>query len=141
MAGRVLFLRLLLLVALIFPPHLLAQRAKAAKPDPATITELVRGAVANYKSREAQLDNYTYLAHVARTEFDQNAKPKGQITGTDEIMMLEGAPYRRTISLDGRPLSPEREKEQEMLLAAEASARRAGYNNHPVHNSFLAPIA
>ena len=28
-----------------------------------------------------------------------------------------------------------------MLLAAEASARRAGYNNHPVHNSFLAPIA
>ncbi|HKE30819.1 MAG TPA: hypothetical protein VKD65_03775 [Candidatus Angelobacter sp.] len=133
--------RLLLLLALFFPAHLWPQRAKAVKPDPATITELVRRAVANYKSRESQLENYTYLAHVARTEFDRNGKPNGQITGVDEIMMLEGAPYRRTVSLNGRPLSPEQEKQQQMLLEGEASARRAGYNKHPVHNFFPAPIA
>src|SRR5262245_41651782 len=140
MAGHVPLLRVLLLVTLILPPHLLAQRASAAKPDPATIAELIRRAVANYKSREAQLDNYTYLAHITRTEFDRTGKPTGQITGTDEIMMLEGAPYRRTVLLNGRPLSPEQEKQQQMLLEAEATARRAGYDNHPVHNPFLAPI-
>src|SRR5215468_871664 len=141
MAGRVQLPRLLLLVMVFFPPHLWPQRAKAAKPDSDTITELVRRVVANYKSREAQLDNYTYLAHVARTEFDRNGKPKGKITGTDEIMILEGAPYRRTVFLNGRPLSPEQERQQQMLLEAEAEARRAGYNKHPVHNPFLAPIA
>ena len=140
MAGRVQLPRLLLLVMLFFPPHLWPQRSRAAKPDSDTITELVRRVVANYKSREAQLDNYTYLAHVARTEFDGNGKPKGKITGTDEIMILEGTPYGRTVLLNGRPLSPEQERQQQMLLEAEASARRAGYNNHPVHNFFLAPI-
>ncbi len=105
------------------------------------MTELVRKAVANYKTREAQLENYTYLAHFVRTEFDRHDKPRGQTTFTDEIIMLEGAPYQRTILYNGSPLSPEREKQQEMLLAAEATARRAGYNKQPVHLFRLAPIA
>ena len=133
--------RALLFFSLALSLQLFAQAEKTGKPDSSGITELVVRAVANYKGREAQLENYTYLAHVVRTEFDRHGKPKGEITGTDEVMMLEGAPYRRTILLNGQPLSPAQKQEQQKFLDAEAEARRAGYNNRPVHIFFLAPIA
>lgn len=131
----------MLLAALILPSHLVSQDAKTTKTDFPSVAELVGRAVANYKSREAQLENYTYLAHVVRTEFDGHGKATGEITGTDEIMTLEGAPYRRTILMNGRPLSLEQEKEQQIMLEAEAVARRAGHNQHPVRLSSFAPIA
>lgn len=130
----------MLLAALFLPSHLVSQDTKTAKPDSSSVAELVGRALANYKIREAQLENYTYLASVVRTEFDRHGKPTGEITGTDEIMMLEGAQYRRTILLNGRPLSPEQEKEQQIMLEAEAAARRAGHNQHPVRLSSFVPI-
>jgi hypothetical protein len=133
--------RALLFVCLGFPLHLSAQGPEAAKPDSSSMAGLVRKAVANYKTREAQLENYTYLAHFVLTAFDRHGKPTGQTTFTDEIIMLEGAPYQRTILHNGSPLSPEQEKQQQMLLEAEATARRAGYNKQPVHLPRLAPIA
>ena len=48
--------------------HLFPASAQAAKPDAGTIREMVRKAVANYKGREAQRDDYTYLAHVVRID-------------------------------------------------------------------------
>src|SRR5882672_6334076 len=99
--------RFLLLAAFVFLPHLSAQAAKSAKPDPSSVTELVRRAVSNYKAREAQRDNYTYLMHVVRTDYGRPGKRKGKITGTYEIMFLEGEPYRRAITLNGHSLSPE----------------------------------
>ena len=141
MAGLAQLPGLLLLVTLFFGLHPSPQDAKAAKPDSSSVAELVGRAVANYKNREAQLDNYTYLAHVVRTEFDRHSHPTDQITGTDEIMFLEGAPYRRVVLLNGRPLSAEQLQQRDIILEGEARARRAGHNNHPVQTFFPAPIA
>ncbi len=112
------------------------QPVQAGKADSSSLTELVRRAVANYKAREAQRDNYTYLAHITRTDFDRRGKSKGHTTGTYEIMFLEGAPYRRAITFNGKPLSPEQEQREQALLEAEAKMRKAERENQGASFSF-----
>jgi hypothetical protein len=131
--------RLLLCSAFLFLPYLSA-KIKADKTDPASVVELVRRAVSNYKAREAQRDDYTYLMHVVRTDYDRRGKRKGKLTGTHEIMFLEGEPYRRAITVNGHPLSPQQEKMEQMLFEAEAKVRQAGHGSQHVREAFSAPI-
>jgi hypothetical protein len=114
--------RLALLAPLLLFLHLFAQ----TEANPSDVTEMVRTAATNFKSREPQRNDYTYLAHIVRTEFDRDGQPKGNISGTYEIMFLEGSPYRRLIQANGQPLSQEREKHEQLLEAAEAERRRSG---------------
>jgi len=129
-----------LFVVLIFLPYFTAQHARAAKSDDADVADLVRRAVANYKARQAQRENYTYLEHVVRTEFDRRGKAKGHIKGTYEIMFLKGAAYRRLVQINDGPLSPQQEKLEQELLEAETKAREAGRSPQPARASFFAPV-
>ena len=130
-----------LFVVLISLPYFSPQAERAGKAEASSMVELVRSAVANYKARQAQRNDYTYLERVVRTEFDRNGKPNGQITGTYEIMFLKGAPYRRLLRINDEPPRPELEKLEQQLLEAEARMREAGKGDYqPVRTSFFAPV-
>ena len=147
MSGLARLQRLSFQIALIVFPNLCqmpaAQATSSGSGTPAVaVTELVREAVANYKVRQARQNDYTYLARLERTDFDRHGKVFDHIIGTYEIMFLSGAPYRRRIRSDDQPLSPEQEKQEQILLEAEARARQAGNTSQPpAPTSFLAPVA
>ena len=130
-----------LFALLIFLSFFNPQPAQAgARRDAANVADLVRRAVENYKARQSQRDNYTYMERIVRTEYDRNGKVKGHISGTYEIMFLQGAPYRRLLRANDQPLSPQQEKLEQQLLEAETRAREAGGNSKPVRTSFSAPV-
>lgn len=135
--------RLSLLIALIvFLHRCVMPAAQASSSHTPAMTELVREAVANYKARQAQQNDYTYLAHLERTDFDRHGKVFNHGTSTYEVMFLAGAPYRHLIRSNDRPLSPEQERQEQVLLEAEARARQAGNTSQqPAPTSFLAPVA
>lgn len=145
MSGLACLQRLSLLIALIVFLNLcLMPIAQATSPgsDTPSITELVRKAVVNYKAIQAQQSDYTYLAHLERTDFDRHGKVFNHVTSDYEVMFLAGAPYRRLVLSNDLPLSPEQEREEQNLLEAEARARQAGkINQPPAPTSFLAPVA
>lgn len=143
MSGLARLQRLSVQIALIVFSNLcLMPPAQAVSSDTSAINELVRKAVANYKARQPQQNEYTYLAHLDRTDFDRHGKVFNHVTSSYEIMFLAGAPYRRLILSNGQPLSPEQERQEQILLEAEARARRAGSTSQqPGLTSFLAPVA
>ena len=120
---------MLALVAQFLVPAVLASLSmERNRPD---VDDLVRRAVANHLQRETVRNDYTYLARLQWTDFVARGKSKPRYTETYEIMFLEGAPYARHITHNGRALPAEQEKLEDALLQAEAKARRAGTRGQP----------
>lgn len=94
-----------LVLVLCLPSLLAAQNA----------AEIVRRALAEDTASEAIARNYTYLEKQELRTRDGNTM-KVRDSNTYDVTLLEGSPYRRLISHNGRPLSAADErKEQEKL--------------------------
>lgn len=96
-----------------------AQAQTASSLDP-----LLRQAVANVRGTSEEAQQYTYTQRNTDRTFDSNGKVKEQSSDTYEIIFLEGAPYRKRVAHDDKPLPEKQQKEEDKKLADVAEARR-----------------
>lgn len=94
------------------------------KQDAIDIRDLVRGAAANFKAREAQRNDYTYLAHCVWSRADRRTKHPRTYSDDYEVMFLDGEPYLRLVRRDNQPVSPEEEKQERVMRESFARAQR-----------------
>jgi hypothetical protein len=99
-----------------------AQIAIVLAADP---REIVRRAVES-NARDTQLTKeYNYLQREETRELDRSGKVRVQKDETWDVIPLEGSPYKRLLSRDGRPLSPaEKELEDQKVRAATEERRK-----------------
>jgi hypothetical protein len=96
------------------------------KQDAIDVRDLVRRAAANYEARQAQRNDYTYLAHCVWFRDDRRTKHPRTYSDDSEVMFLEGEPYVRLVRHDNQPLSPEEEKQERVVRESLARARCEG---------------
>jgi hypothetical protein len=108
----------------------------------ADVREIIRRAVAADERNWKVARNYTFSERVNLQYLDSQGRVKSQEVRINDVMLLEGSPYRRLVALDDRPLPPgEEKKEQEKLArsiaerreetAAQRAQRRAEYDRRP----------
>jgi hypothetical protein len=86
--------------------------------------EIVRKAV-ELNTRDTQLTNdYNYLQREETRELDRGGKPRVRKDETWDVIPLEGSPYKRLVSRDGRPLSSAEQELEDQKLRAAAEERR-----------------
>ena len=89
------------------------------------VREVIRRAVAADQRNWKAARNYTYSERVNLRYLDSQGLVKSQEVKSQEVLLLEGSPYRRLVARDDRPLpSAESDKEQEKL-ARSISERRS----------------
>jgi hypothetical protein len=115
---------LLFLAQSLVPVSVLSRPALAQGHGSIDIQDLVRRAAANHKARQPLQNDYTYLAHLDRSNFDVPNKRPSPASCDYDVMFIEGEPYMRLIRLNDRPLSPGEEKRETLLREAFAKAKR-----------------
>jgi hypothetical protein len=91
--------------------------AIGSSPDPHELmTQSVKVAEANW----SEAPNYSFIRTEAKSKHQSAA-----VTAAHEVLMIEGSPYRKMVSEDGRVLSSSRAQEEEQKLQKER-AKRAG---------------
>jgi hypothetical protein len=84
---------------------------------------------------EAQ--SYTYTEHRTNINYDSKGKETHRFSDTYEIIFLEGAPYKKHILHDEKPLSEKEAKAEARKLEDVAKARREQRERHSLlHASF-----
>ena len=95
-----------LAVVVCVPALLAAQEAR----------EIVRRSVELDRANDKIARQYTFLQRQDFRTLDGSGAVKSRNTATYDITLLEGSPYRRLVSRNDKPLSPDEEKrEQERL--------------------------
>ena len=107
------------------------------KQDAIDIRDLVRHAAANYKAREAQRYDYTYLAHCVWSRDDRRIKHPRTYSADYEVLFLEGEPYMRLVRRDNQPVSPDEEKRERVMREAFVKARREGKGKPGSPSSYM----
>jgi hypothetical protein len=86
--------------------------------------EIVRRAL-ELNARDKQLTNdYDYLQREETRELDRSGKVRVRKDETWDVIPLEGSPYKRLVSRDGRPLSPAEQELEDQKVRAVAQERR-----------------
>jgi hypothetical protein len=67
--------------------------------------------------------NYTYLERQEERELDGSGKVKSSEVHLWDVTLLEGSPYRRLIEINGKPLPPKKQKEEDEKLRLSNLAR------------------
>jgi hypothetical protein len=88
----------------------------AATPGP---REIIQRSVATMKSDWEQAPGYSHLEQDVETK--RHSPP---ITKTFQVLMLDGSPYNLVTSINGRPLSPSQQAEEQGKLKREIEKRR-----------------
>ena len=108
-----------------FAPHctllLLTALSLSAAEDP---KEIVRRALQINAHDSDLARNYTFLERTERRSVDSAGAIKSRESTTWDITLLEGAPYRRVIRRNDKPLSPKEEAKQEAELKKSAAERQ-----------------
>ncbi len=92
-------------------PNPTGMSAQVSKQDKLNVVELVRRAVANNSEIDLRRANYTYLER--EFGFD-DLNPTS--SDTYEILLIGGAPYRRHIAHNDRPLPPKEQEDEEAKI-------------------------
>src|SRR5664279_4555027 len=80
------------------------------------VQEIMRRALADDAAAVAAARNYTYLEQLEVRTLEGDGKFKVRNKEGHDVTLLEGSPYRRLISKDGKPLSAkDQTKEEERL--------------------------
>jgi hypothetical protein len=108
---------------------LLPSLASAQAPD---VEEILRKSDEAGQKNGIQSDLYAYREFIVNTELDKNGKQQSQQTETWDVIGLEGAPYRRLILHDEKPLSTKEQKSEDKRLAEETKKRQR--ENKPPKN-------
>ena len=78
--------------------------------------EIIRRALAHDAANTAASLQYTYMEQLEVRTFEGGGKYKTRQKEVHDVTLLEGSPFRRTVSRDDKPLPPkDEEKEQERL--------------------------
>jgi hypothetical protein len=86
--------------------------------------EIVRRAVES-NARDTQLTKeYNYLQREETRELDRSGKVRVHKDETWDVIPLEGSPYKRLVSRDGRPLSAAEKELEDQKVRAAAEERR-----------------
>jgi len=78
--------------------------------------EIVRKSVELDQANWLRMKDYTWIARSTERHFDSDGKVKSVEGSAWETVMLDGAPYRRTLERNGKPLPPAEQKKQQDQL-------------------------
>jgi hypothetical protein len=65
------------------------------------------------------MQDYTWQANSVERHYDSHGKVDSTKRETWETLILDGEPYRRTLERDGKPLSPEQQRDEQVKLDRE----------------------
>ncbi len=129
-AARLLFLRPMRLALVLSPICALA----AAGQLPSSASLLNQALEADRKLGPVQAQ-YTYIEELRNQQIDKNGKPGAVDRKTYDVVFVEGEPYRKLILLDGKPLSPDRQRKVEEDLARTREERLKARREGGIHRS------
>ena len=86
--------------------------------------EVVRRAVAADARNWKAARNYSFSERVDLRRLDAQGQVKSQEVKVNDVMLLDGSPYRRLVARDDRPLPPAEERKEREKLARSVVARR-----------------
>jgi hypothetical protein len=78
--------------------------------------ELVRRSIAQDQLDYVRMKDYTWQARSVERHFDSHGKVELTKRESWETLMLDGQPHRRMLERDGRPLSPEEQRNEQRKL-------------------------
>ena len=81
--------------------------------------ELVRRSIAQDQLDWVRMKDYTWQAQSAEKHLDSHGKVVSTKRETWETLMLDGQPFRRTLTRDGKPLSQEEQRSEQKKLDRE----------------------
>jgi hypothetical protein len=118
-------MRSLRLGILVLSPILLGQEATLpSKPDPA---DLVQHFAGKERANKRALDTYGHREIEIEQLVDKAGKDDGKpVSGTWDVIAVEGRPYRRLVMRNDQPLSAKEKDREDARQAATATARRQG---------------
>jgi hypothetical protein len=103
---------------------LAASLAEAAVPDPPPVAEIVlRAAITNAADWKAQTQ-YGHRVRRAKSKVGSDGHATIEQLRTYEIVMIGGSPYDRLAEVDGRPLTPAQEQQEQIKLKREVEKRQ-----------------
>lgn len=89
------------------------------------------------KNTIGEAQKYTYTEHSKNINYDKSGKETLNFTDTYEIIFLEGAPYKKHVLHNEKPLSEKEQRVEDKKLADVAKARREQKEKHSLfHASF-----
>jgi hypothetical protein len=86
--------------------------------------EVIRRAVAADERNWKVARNYTFSERVDSRYLDSQGRVKSQEVRIQDVLLLDGSPYRRLVARDNRPLQPAEERKEQEKLARSAAERR-----------------
>lgn len=86
--------------------------------------EVIRRAVAADERNWKVARNYTFSERVNLRYLDSQGRVKSQEVRIQDVMLLDGSPYRRLVARNDRPLPPGDEKKEQEKLARSIAERR-----------------
>ena len=86
--------------------------------------EIVRRAVAADERNWKVARTYTFSERVNLKYLDSQGGVKSQEVRIQDVMLLDGSPYRRLVARDGLPLPPAEERKEQEKLARSTAERR-----------------
>jgi len=89
------------------------------------VREIVRRAFELNQKTEELSQNYTFLQTEHVRMLDGKGGVKRDTSKTEDITVLEGSPYRRLVARNGKPLTPEEQKQEDERLKRSDEERRA----------------
>ena len=87
-------------------------------------------AVAERKQTMGEAQKYAYAEHVRNINWNSKGKETQNFTDTYEIIYLEGAPYKKHVLHDEKPLSDKDQRTEEKKIQDVAAARRKESDKH-----------
>jgi hypothetical protein len=106
---------------------LLLSSAAVARPPAADIDvkDLIKKSVAANDSDWKALPDYSHQEHDVEGKLDSDGHLRNKQEKTYRVMMMDGSPYNQLIAMNGKPLAPERQKQEQARLKTERR-KRAG---------------
>ncbi len=108
----------------------------SAQGQVAPIDPVLQQAIETRKKTIGQAQEYTYSEHYKSLRPDSNGNTKVQFTDTYDIIFLNGAPYKKHLLHNEKPLSQSEQQREEKKLADVANARLQGQSHRLFHASF-----
>ncbi len=103
---------------------LLILASATALPGQTDAREIIRRAAAADESNWKVARNYTFSERENLRYLDSQGRVKSQAVSIDDVMLLDGSPYRRLVARDDRPLAPAEEKKEQEKLTRNFAERR-----------------
>lgn len=89
------------------------------------VNELVRRSVAATERNFRQSDNYAFVERDVTEKLDSGGAVKSRTARRYAVSMIDGAPYRRLMAVNGKPLTREAGRREMVKMEAERNRRLA----------------